>query len=696
MRLHWMGTASLRLLLAACALVVGACAEGRDPPPRPPSIVSVALDASVATPTVVPTCPADSCRPSRAALAVTYDATCVLRATGKVFCWGDISGDGQRASHHDVPFAVRGLDDAVRISGWAKSACVVRKGGGVACWGENQGGQVDPTASGKPRNEPVAIAGVDRAVDVSVSSMQSCALTERGDVVCWGDLGDRDARPKAIPALTEVASLGAPGDCAVKRNGSVVCASHAGAQKSMAMREWISVPGVSDAERVVRLGAEACALRKTGAPLCWGGDLGRAAVTPPWLADAVDVRAYADGNVCTLSRTSEVACAAAVRSVAAMTKVAGISDAVAVGSGGRHACALRANGDVLCWGRWDSLGKSPHGVVDRGVPTEVPGLEDADQIDAAFGHTCVLRKSGEVSCWGSVPSLKPPTAPPSPVSAPQVVAGLGNDVATLALSPLVGGTACVARKDGSVACWGAVPPGAGFEPKASYDGITRVAGVSGVTQLSLSFDGCAAQRGGGALCWHGDPLKPTVTPLPGIQDAVAVAAMAGAACVVRRSGKLTCRDFSGVGATTDVADLAGTVQMSSLGCAVRRDGTVGCIDANGYPYPSSVTPILGVTDAREVDGGPMGGCIVRTNGGVACWGENHRGQVGDGTYEPRRAPVNARGLDDAVHVAVSGSHACAVRKTGRVACWGDATDGHLGLGVVVSDVSPVVKVIGAE
>ena len=86
---------------------------------------------------------------------------------------------------------------------------------------------------------------------------------------------------------------------------------------------------------------------------------------------------------------------------------------VDVVAGLTHSCALRASGEVVCWGANDE-GQLGDGSLDHGsrcrlgsevldcavTPVEVTNLNDAVRIAAGLKHTCALRTGGEVMCWG--------------------------------------------------------------------------------------------------------------------------------------------------------------------------------------------------------------------------------------------------------------------------------------------------------
>ena len=69
-----------------------------------------------------------------------------------------------------------------------------------------------------------------------------------------------------------------------------------------------------------------------------------------------------------------------------------------------------------------------------------------------------------------------------------------------------------------------------------------------------------------------------------------------------------------------------------------------------------------------------------SDGSVMAWGANQTGQLGDGTKQDRREPVQVRDLDGVIAIAAGAAHSLALRADGSVMAWGDNRSGALGDG----------------
>ncbi len=78
-----------------------------------------------------------------------------------------------------------------------------------------------------------------------------------------------------------------------------------------------------------------------------------------------------------------------------------------------------------------------------------------------------------------------------------------------------------------------------------------------------------------------------------------------------------------------------------------------------------------------IAGGGFHSLALMSDGSVMAWGDNERGQLGDGTRRDRSAPVAVRGLEGVRAIAAGASHSLALLADGSVVGWGDNGYGEL-------------------
>jgi len=142
------------------------------------------------------------------------------------------------------------------------------------------------------------------------------------------------------------------------------------------------------------------------------------------------------------------------------------------------------------------------------------------------------------------------------------------------------------------------------------------------------------------------------------------------------------------------APLAGLPKVAALhinfsnSCVVTIDERAFCWeDRPGEPNAPQPAPVP--NGVHQIALGLSHGCALKTDGSVMCWGTNDDGQLGDGTKEFRKGPVDVKGLTKPTAVAAGAHFACALAADGSVSCWGDGRDGQLGPGKTDGSPTPV-------
>ena len=141
-------------------------------------------------------------------------------------------------------------------------------------------------------------------------------------------------------------------------------------------------------------------------------------------------------------------------------------------------------------------------------------------------------------------------------------------------------------------------------------------------------------------------------------------------------------------------------------CALTPTGTAYCWGSNSdlelgdgtatdQPFPAAVVMPVGVSFAN-VAAGWSHSCGLTAAGGVYCWGSNSAGQLGDGTAVDRLTPIPAimSASVSLANLSADGSTNCGTTQAGPTYCWGDNARGQLGDGTTVNRQAPTVVTAG--
>ena len=564
-------------------------------------------------------------------------------------------------------------DPIVALSAGGSHSCVLRQGGGVTCWGLNADGQLgDGTLT--PRSSGVGVAGLDDAIALAAGERHACAVRTGGAVVCWGaddtgQLGDGGGADRLAPA---------------------------------------GVPGVTGATAIAAGAGFTCALLADRSVTCWGDD--------------------SDG---------EIGDGATATTPRAPTPVAGLANVRTLSAHWQHVCAVRTDGSLVCWGSNTSGQLGDGTLVNRPQPTPVPGVQNVVAVTTGLSHTCAMM-AGAITCWGSNSQGQLGSSnggSTAPVTAPLLVPIVTDPVAIAAGAQHT----CAVRLSGQVFCWGQNSTGQlGEGSMSSLAEPVPVTNLGGgrLVAAGATFS-CATTADGAVFCWGDDHDGQLATGHDVIQPRPVT--VAGHADHVAAGGAHTCA--VGRDVTTDGADAFvcwGSDQAGQLGdngdddrarpgpievplvpatiaagalhsCAVDSSALLWCWGRGSSgqlgpghlvdtPFPVQVTLPAASGSAIAAAAGDAHTCVLVAppdglGDEILCFGDNSRGQLGDGTLTARAAPALAplgpTGARASAIVA-GGDHTCAIDAAGQIWCWGSGTSGEIGDGAGVDRPAPTL------
>ena len=346
----------------------------------------------------------------------------------------------------------------------------------------------------------------------------------------------------------------------------------------------------------------ACAIR-AGTPYCWGSNfeqqLGRA-------------------HTYTYLDSGQIIETGLHASTVPIVVDPAITTATAVGAGENFSCALLAAGNVKCWGR-NANGELGNGnlAVNSEVPVDVAGISTARALSVGDFHACVVKTDSTIWCWGNGGSGQLGNGADATSAVPVPVSGITNAAAIS-----VGRShTCVVLADGAVKCWGD-----NYFAQLGQTGIAEsttpvTINIPAALEVSAGSEfSCAVLASGQIRCWGyrgftgtgylGDGSgqsgnMPTPVTVQGISTAASVSVGSAHACALLADKTVSC-----------------------WGVVSSGEGGVSVTTPYRILSPRQVT---GLGPVAAVSNGSNFTCTLLASGTLQCFGSNSSGKLGDGS-----------------------------------------------------------------
>ena len=347
--------------------------------------------------------------------------------------------------------------------------------------------------------------------------------------------------------------------------------------------------------------------------------------------------------------------------------------------------ARRSDGTVWVWGSLP--GATPAAWIEQTTPIQVQGLNDAKAVAAGgnfqFPFFYVLRQDGSVWSWGSNNSGQLGDGTQTPRQTPQPIPGLTRVIA-IANSEYTG---YALREDGTVWSWGSAGQGALGNGTSQGNQLTPQA-IQGLANIASVYgsggDGqriAVAVRNDGVLFGWGQGSNTTlnyVWPAAGGLRSTPTAIPEAGSVTFARAGRTAIGIMTG---TERILSAWGWNTNGVLGIGTYTGGNAPTVVAGGF-QPWEGLELCGQASVAWTEAGI----------GYAFGSNNVYGMLGDPLGPQRTAtPIPVPGMDQVVEMTCgAGDHVVAVKANGEVWAWGNNDRGQVGDGTEIIRPSPVL------
>lgn len=351
----------------------------------------------------------------------------------------------------------------------------------------------------------------------------------------------------------------------------------------------------------------------------------------------------------------------------------------AVAAGRNHTIAIKLGGSVWTWGSNDrgQLGDGSHAL--RSTPVLVSGLS-ANGVGAGAAHSVALQTDGTIKTWGSndFGQLGNGAANTADVTAPAALSGASLPLFS---AIAVGAHHTLALAGGDVWAWGANGDGQIGQTTLLFNATpSKISGLTGVIALAAGENHSLALKSDGTVWTWGRNAQGQLGNNTKVGSATPVPVLASVNNPLKGITAIAAGGEHSLALKSDGSVLAwGSDWAGQLG--------------NGSAAGSALMPgaVLNLAEVKAISAGNAYSLALKTEGSVWAWGYGAAGQIGNGSSLANQTPIAVdNNLNSGVTTLAAGdNHAIAIKADGAVYAWGNNNRGQLGEGMLTFRQEPI-------
>ena len=662
-----------------------------------------------------------SLSPSPVAVSSGNMHTCSILSDSSLYCWGDNSegqlGDGTNTNSNS-PLSISSGSNTISLGN--SHTCTLDNFNALNCWGDNSEGQLGiGSTADQISPTQVIFSGAKFPITIASGGNYSCSSLNNDLLSCWGGSSSNSISMSASPTSLSIdrwsyinaAERDLDDDSQLNIFDTHIIGDSDGDGVSSGQDVDDNNPAIAVSCSIGEYGRYSCQPATVGFYVNVPGSIIKIPASPGYYVSSDGATSQEpcsigtfqilsgmdkcdDANpgyyVHTTGSSSQYACSGGTynpntgsqSSVDCVGSDAGYNVPIitSINSGNTHSCAILDDGSVRCWGdnKNGQLGDGTRTNSIIPILAATPLGKSAVSLSTGAEHTCAIFDDGTLRCWGGNSNGQLGDGTLIERTTPTLI-NLGSGKSAIGIS--LGQThSCAILNDNSVKCWGSNSNGQLGDgttiDSPSPKSVSLGDGNNAITISAGSYHTCVVMDNLSVSCWgdnwHGQlgdgsndrKLEPVGISLDSEYETKSLDSGSFHTCAVLINNSIYCWGFNS----------AGQIGNAEL----ENSNTPTQMQLSDSQLPSNIASGFHHT------------CSLLEDNQIICWGDNSRGQLGDGTSISRHTAEMVSIPDDrsVMSISVGHRHSCAIFDDATLYCWGLNSNGQLGNGDIIDSNSP--------